>query len=85
MAKQKRRVFRLMHKRGRWILFAPDKSVVLDYGNKARCEREARFWCRAHWEKYGVPTQLLIYRRDGRIGTGNRAEASYGCDSEARG
>ena len=33
----------------------------------------------------GSPSQLLIYNKDGKIGRGRNAEASYGCNSKAPG
>jgi len=47
-------------------------------------EAHARYVAREKWTRFGIPTQLIIYNKDGRIGTGNRAEASYGCDSKKR-
>lgn len=55
------------------------------FATKAAAEKHARQWCRNVWKIRGFPVQLLIHNKDGKIGHGDRAEASYGCDSRARG
>jgi hypothetical protein len=55
------------------------------YRTKAEAERFARRLARIRWERDGEPAQLIIHRKDGAIASGGRSEASYGCNSRARG
>lgn len=52
---------------------------------KGETESHARATCRLLHKKLDRPVQLLIYRKDGTIARGGRSEASYGCNSRARG
>jgi len=52
--------------------------------SKAKTEKWARESCRKIHDHTRHPIQLLIYNKNGKIGTGGRAEASYGCDSKKR-
>lgn len=70
---------------GGWGLFRRGTKRTALYGpRKAEVEAMARQFCRGIWEHDGLPCQLLIYNKNGRIGTGGRAEASYGADSRRR-
>ena len=81
----KRRIYRLKWTADGWKLLFPNEGSLRVKGHtKARAERMARRYCRKEWERYGEPSQLLIFTKAGRIGKGGRYEASYGCDSKRR-
>lgn len=83
---KERTIFRLQWSRDkqRWELRCEGGLVMWD-NNKRVLEKRCRFHCRS-LAAVAKPTQLLIYTRAGRIGRGNRSEASYNCDSRrARG
>jgi hypothetical protein len=85
--KRKRRiVFRMRWmKHGCWALRGSDRTLTYLSHLKAVSEKGAREICRAIWEETAQPCQLLIHRKDGAIARGGRSEASYGCNSRARG
>lgn len=66
-----------------WLVGARGWGKV-PHDTKEIAERWARHRARRWYETKGQPTQLLIYNKNGRIGRGDRSEASYGCDSRRR-
>lgn len=81
----KRSIYRLKWDKGAngWSL-SSSAMLLAWYENKEEAEGYARSYCRRVWEMDHQPCQLLIYRKDGKIGRGGRSEASYGCDSKRR-
>ena len=85
MAKQKRIIIRVMWDRKR-EMWAMKSNGVPEYYLRLKEDAVAkgREWGR--WFKEdGIPAQLLIYTKAGRIMKGRNGEASYGVDSRAPG
>jgi hypothetical protein len=85
----RREVLHLRWKRwsGAWGLWA-GKSVLVQYApevTKRDAERSARRYSHGRWVDYGRPVQLFIHNKRQNIGKGGAREASYGCNSRARG
>lgn len=66
-----------------WVIRLIDGRPA-SFKTKAAAVAYGRDIGQAYWG-LGQPAQLLIYNKDGRIGTGRNAEASYGCDSRTPG
>lgn len=62
-----------------------EKELHSQWYEKELAVLTARHLGRMSTEWYGGPAQLLIYTRQGRIGKGRNAEASYGCNSKSPG
>lgn len=78
--KAARQVYRVQAiKRGRegWKIVCPDGTSA-PLSTKAPAVRMARRWAKRNWVEKGIPTQLVIYRFDGKIQT----EYTYGRDPE---
>ena len=84
--KKKRLIYEVRYDRDekRWTMAPRGVSPLVTYRTKAEAEEWGRTKARNYWEAHGIPTQLLIYNKNGRIGRGGRSEASYGCDSKRR-
>lgn len=85
--KRKRLIYevRFLRDSGRWTLKVRGGRAFVTVRTKREAEAWGRTKARNYFEARGVPTQLLIYRKDGKIARGGRSEASYGCNSRAKG
>jgi hypothetical protein len=81
----KRSIYRVQWNKKEKVWDIRSNGMLLGwYTLKKHAEIGARSHCRRVWEIDHQPCQLLIYRKDGKIGKGGRSEASYGCDSKRR-